>query len=202
MSIRFAETLDGAGNPDYTSTLSAVGMASVDEDVYTKRGDGVEVYEPEFANHGFRYMEITGAPEPFTAEDIAARAVSSEIEPRLEFRSSEPFLNALFRLAQNSFRSNLMSVCTDCPSRERQGWPADAASVSDALNLFYDMELFMEKWLRDVGDSQYPDGSLPFIVPFPEILNGPEVSWTTGFLQIVHDTWLAVSYTHLTLPTN
>ena len=190
VSIRFAETLDGAGNPDYTSTLSAVGMASVHEDVYTKRGDGVEVYEPEFANHGFRYMEITGAPEPFTAEDIAARTVSSEIEPRLEFRSSEPFLNALFRLAQNSFRSNLMSVCTDCPSRERQGWPADAASVSDALNLFYDMELFMEKWLRDVGDSQYPDGSLPFIVPFPEILNGPEVSWTTGFLQIVHDTWL------------
>lgn len=189
--IRFAERLFPDGTPDFSTTLSAQGMLSVHEDLYIKRGSGDEWYEPEFANHGFRYMEIANAPEPFSAGDVTARAVCSEVGKTLDFKTSDPLLMHLFHLAENSFRSNLMSVCTDCPSRERQGWPADAASISDALNLFFNMELFMEKWMRDMADSQFPDGSIPYIIPAPDVLCAPDVPWITGFLQVAFDTWRA-----------
>lgn len=189
--LSFAEAVSADGFPNYESTLSSQKMKSMHEDIYCKRGTETEVYAPSFANHGFRYVLITGYPGTPAEEDVTANAVSSEVLDRVEFTTSDPLLEGLFRLAKNSFRSNLMSVCTDCPSRERQGWSADAACCSDALNAFFDMELFVEKWMRDVADSQFADGSLPYVVPFPDVLRGPDVPWCTGFLQVVADTYLA-----------
>jgi alpha-L-rhamnosidase len=190
IKLSFSEAVGKDGIPDYQTTLSQMGHKSLHQDVYYKKGCDTEYFAPSFANHGFRYVQIEGYPKEMDGTEITANAVSSQVENRLELSTSDALLTNLFQLAKNSFRSNLMSVCTDCPSRERQAWSADAASISGALNLFFDMELFIEKWMRDIADSQHKNGAIPFIAPFPEPLAGPEIPWATGFLQVVCDTYL------------
>ena len=48
-------------NPD--GSLYTANMRSAKaEDSYTLKGSGVEIYEPHFTHHGFRFVEVTGFP--------------------------------------------------------------------------------------------------------------------------------------------
>ena len=53
-----------------------------------------------------------------------------------------------------------MSIPTDCPQREKNGWTADAALAIDLALLNYDGILFYEKWFDDVADNIREDGRI------------------------------------------
>ena len=58
-----------------------------------------------------------------------------------------------------------MSIPTDCPQREKNGWTADAALAIDLALLNYDGILFYEKWFDDVADNIREDGRIAGIIP-------------------------------------
>ncbi|MEM3974566.1 MAG: family 78 glycoside hydrolase catalytic domain [Ignisphaera sp.] len=57
IKIRYAEII----NPDGSLNTATLGPAEA-TDVYILRGEGVEILEPRFTYHSFRYVEVTGTP--------------------------------------------------------------------------------------------------------------------------------------------
>ena len=101
------------------------------------------VWSPLFTYHGFRYMQLEmtasdAASIPGGIESIQVKLhhVHTMVESAggVKFNESTAAggtLNKIQRSYLQTQLNNLHSIPTDCPTREKRGWMADAASVSD-----------------------------------------------------------------------
>ncbi|MEN6451911.1 MAG: family 78 glycoside hydrolase catalytic domain [Thermoguttaceae bacterium] len=161
ITLRFAEVL----NPDGTIYTSNLREARV-IDTYVLRGEGVEVWQPRFTFHGFRYVEVTGYPGEPTKDAITGVVLNSDIPLTGSFECSSPMVNQLYKNIVRTQRSNYISVPTDCPQRdERLGWTGDAVNFMRAATYNADVAAFFTKWLVDLEDAQRPDGEFPNVAP-------------------------------------
>ncbi len=157
----------------HAETLRLDGMLFVDNlrsakvtDVYIVKGEGIEVYEPRFTYHGFRYVEVTGFPGEPDLSALEGVVVHDGLERAGEFWCSDPLLNRIYHNIYWGVRGNYRSIPTDCPQRdERQGWFGDRAQESKGEMCIFDAAALYTKWIRDMEDSQRPDGSLPDLAP-------------------------------------
>jgi alpha-L-rhamnosidase len=162
LTLRHAEML----NPDgtlYTANLR--GAPSID--TYVCKGGGVEVWQPKFTFHGFRYVELTGlaAKPPLAA--VTGVVIASDLTPTGKFICSDPQVNQLQSNILWGQRGNYLSVPTDCPQRdERLGWMGDAQVFVRTAAYNADIAAFYTKWLVDVTDSQEADGRFADVSPF------------------------------------
>ncbi len=156
--VTHAEILSPDGRLDRSSNR---GAACRDENVLDR--DGAFRFEPAFTYRGFRYLEVTG---PVAVERVEWVEYSSAHRPALQFTSSHPAFEAMHRVSENTVRSNLMSLPTDCPQRdERLGWTGDAQLVAPAaLRLFATRGLWAA-WTRDLIDTSAAIGAVPPLVP-------------------------------------
>ena len=161
VTLRFAEML----NPDgtiYTTNLRSAKCT----DYYTLKGDGVEVYEPTFTFHGFRYVEVTGYPGAIPTDAITGIVAGSGIPQTGTFECSNPMVN---QLQHNIFwgqRGNYLEVPTDCPQRdERLGWMGDAQVFARTATFNNDISSFITKWMQDVEDAQSAPGGFSDVSP-------------------------------------
>ncbi|MEI6073542.1 MAG: family 78 glycoside hydrolase catalytic domain [Verrucomicrobiae bacterium] len=164
--LRYGERLHADGALDPRS------LGAPEQDEYILRGGGEETYQPHFATHAFRYVEVKGWPGKLRPEQIEARTVHSDMLAASAFSCSNERLNRLHRAALWAFRSNLVSVPTDCPGRERKGWTGDAHCHSEADCLNFRMGNFYDKWLTDIADFQGADGAIPWVAPDTGAWNG------------------------------
>ena len=135
-------------------------------DTYIARGGGVESYTPRFTFHGFRYVEVTGLTGKPARDQVTGMRLNSDVERVGAFTCSNEQFNRIQNICDWTFLSNLFSVQSDCPHRERFGYGGDVAVTSEAFMMNYDMANFYAKVLRDWGDSARPDGSLPDTAPY------------------------------------
>jgi alpha-L-rhamnosidase len=136
-------------------------------DRYTLRGGNVEIWEPRFTFHGFRYAEVTGWPGELQPDDIRAAVLHSDMERTGWFESSDPLLNRLHENVLWSMRGNFLDVPTDCPQRdERLGWTGDLQVFAPTATFLYDVSGFLQSWLADLAIEQHKvGGAVPFTVP-------------------------------------
>lgn len=130
------------------------------------------VFEPRFAFHAFRYLEIDGLRETPDPGDIEMLAWSADVKTRGGFRCSNERLNTLHEICLRTFRNNLQSVQSDCPGREKFGYGADIAATAESFFLNYDMAAFYRKTVRDFLDAARPDGWFTECAPFNGIHGG------------------------------
>jgi alpha-L-rhamnosidase len=136
------------------------------EDVYILNGEGMEIYQPRFTYHGFRYVELTGYPGVPNMETIRGKVVHSAVTQIGNFSCSKPILNRLQRLIIWGQKTNLHSIPTDCNQRdERMGWLGDAHLTAEQAMMNFDMGAFYTKFIRDIQDVQDKDGTLTDTVP-------------------------------------
>ncbi|WP_404980262.1 family 78 glycoside hydrolase catalytic domain [Chitinophaga pollutisoli] len=93
------------------------------EDRYTLKGAGRETWSPRFTYHGFRYVEVTGWPGKPAIGDIVGLRMNADLQPGGHFTSSNAMFNRLDENIQWTFLSNVFSVQSDCPAREKTGLP-------------------------------------------------------------------------------
>ena len=161
VKLRFAELLHSDGMLNVIPYRTAIVA-----DTYILKGKGIEVYEPRFTYHGFRYVEVTGYPGTPDLNTVEGMVVHSDVEPVGEFQCSNQLINKIHENILWTQVSNLMSIPTDCPQRnERMGWLGDAQLVVEESILNFDMAAFYTKWLRDIRESQKDDGSLSDVAP-------------------------------------
>ena len=135
-------------------------------DTYILKGEGVEMWEPSFTLHGFRYVEVTGFPGTPTLDDLEARFVRSAVEPTGHFDCSNPLLNQIHQSVCRTFLACLQSMPQSCIDRsERTAWLGDPGFIAEDYIYNFDMAGFWAKWLNDIKDSQREDGSLPCVCP-------------------------------------
>jgi len=196
--VRYGELLraDGSLNP-LTSVAGQIKGTSVpagsqapstawQTDTYIANGDPGACYRPRFTWHGFRYAEIRGLPSRPSLDRFVGLRLCADTPAAGEFECSNELLNRIHRMARRTFRSNLMSVQSDCPHRERFGYGGDMVATADATMVNFDMSRFYAKACRDYEDAARPDGALTETAPFVGIADaglgggsGP-VEWGTA----------------------
>lgn len=135
-------------------------------DRYILKGGGEEEWTPSFCYHGFRYAEVrTSVPMRMDASSLTALYFHTDLQSVGSFACSDPMLDTLWEMTRRTYFNNLMSIPTDCPQREKNGWTADAFLSQEVGLLNFDSMLFYEKWLDDFIDNQRPDGRISGIIP-------------------------------------
>ena len=139
---------------------------------YTLKGEGIETWHPQFTYYGFRYLQVEGAvPESAPAGD---KPVLVKIEgqftrssaPRVgRFACSNELFNRIYELVDWAIGSNMQSVLTDCPHREKLGWLEVAHLMGPSIMFNYDVASLYTKITRDTSESQLPSGLVPDIAP-------------------------------------
>lgn len=125
---------------------------------------GVDVIEPWFAVHGFRYVEVRGVPAG-VGVTVTARVLHSDIARTGTFTSDDPKLDQLVGMAVNGQRNNTHGHPEDCPTREQAGWTGDASVSAEAALNHLDMAGVYRNWLRDVVADQRSDGGILGLTP-------------------------------------
>ncbi|MEP6596060.1 MAG: family 78 glycoside hydrolase catalytic domain [Ginsengibacter sp.] len=139
------------------------------EDGYILKGDGIEIWNPRFTFHGFQYIEITGWPGKPTLDDIEGLRMNADLSLNGKFACSNDTFNKLHEVIQWTFLSNVFSVQSDCPGREKMGYGADIAVTANAFIYNYNMANFYSKTVKDFANEQQPDGGITEIAPFTGI---------------------------------
>lgn len=157
------------------------------EDSYTLKGEGTEVWSPRFTFHGFRYVEVTGWPGTPTVNNFEGLRMNSDLLQVGTFASSNEMFTKLHDVIQWTFLSNVFSVQSDCPAREKMGYGADMVVSANAFIYNYDMSNFYRKAVTDFRNEQRPKGGITEIAPFTGIADrgygddsGP-LGWQLGY---------------------
>lgn len=140
---------------------------------YTLKGDGVEVWRPRFTYYGFRYVMVEGAvPESEKTNTVTPQIIDLKLlhttnsAPKIgEFTCSNQLFNQIYTLIDWAVRSNLSSVVTDCPHREKLGWLEQTYLMGASLHYNYNLYPLYKKIVRDMIDAQTSDGLIPDIAP-------------------------------------
>jgi len=180
--LRFGEFLDDKGNVSFANTI---GYGNIQTDIYVLKGEGTEVWEPQFIYHGFRYVEVSNYPGEPTLDSIEGRVVHSAVPWAGKFSCSNELINRIHQNATWSIRGNLHSIPTDCCQRaERSGWGGDAQVIADTAAYNFDMSRFYSKWLNDFKDDQKEDGAVHDNVPWTGWGGWGSPGWHDAYIKI------------------
>eukprot|EP00523_Entomoneis_sp_CCMP467_P003866 CAMPEP_0168761210 /NCGR_PEP_ID=MMETSP0724-20121128/23195_1 /TAXON_ID=265536 /ORGANISM="Amphiprora sp., Strain CCMP467" /LENGTH=1371 /DNA_ID=CAMNT_0008810305 /DNA_START=162 /DNA_END=4274 /DNA_ORIENTATION=- len=124
--------------------------------------------QSRFTFHGFRFAEVCCTEEPPT--DVYAIKYRTAFSNWGEFDSSNPILNGAYEMTRNSFDSNMLSVQSDCPHREKLQYGGDMVANSPAAFHYFDVSAFYSKIVEDWTDSQWDNGAYTTTSVFMDIL--------------------------------
>merc|ERR1711871_457842 len=129
---------------------------AVQRDELTLSGrQGGDDWTPSWSWHGFRFIELTlPVGVMLTETSLECYPMRTDVDLVANFSSSDPFLSELRTLVRNTFDSNMMSVQSDCPHRERFGYGGDPLGCGEAGLSIYDWSTFYRKRVLDFNDAQ------------------------------------------------
>lgn len=157
---------NGSGKPHYYN--------------YILKGGGPETWHPQFTYYGFRYLQVDGGvpqgeanpnglPVILSIKSLHTRNAADSVG---NFECSSKLFNRIFKLIDWSIKSNMASLFTDCPHREKLGWLEEDHLVGNSLHYNFDIHRLALKCISDMRLAQTPEGLIPEIAPeftqFPE----------------------------------
>lgn len=181
---RYDLGVNGAGRPIVRLGNSATGRrielwpgeTRLDDGAVDQRSTGGPIFDaftteatascftPRFVYHGARHYDISGStPESEVELSLEVLRVSNERVGY--FDSDDWFLRTLQVNIDRAVQSNMFSVFTDCPHREKLGWIEQLHLCFSALAMHYDVEAHLSDAVRHMQTAQQPDGLVPSIVP-------------------------------------
>lgn len=158
-------------------------------DKFISGGKGLEIFEPRFTYHGFRYVQINGLKNKPVLGDLKGVWVHTDPDRAGEFSCSNPDINKIQELILRTQLDNLHSIPTDCPHREKIGWMGDGLVTMEEAICNFDMATFYVKWFRDMLDAQETDGHVPPIVPNPGWIEATSAKNPDGAIPVFSDPW-------------
>jgi len=201
VDVRFGEVTSGPNTVRYQ-----LSTGNEYRDLYTLK-DGPQVVQT-WGMRVFRYVEILGAPEPITAENLQALALVYPFDASAAtFRASDANLERVWQLSKNTIEAVNVNFYTDSWTRERTDYEADgylqllsSLYLTDDLSLGrYSIDYFKtnrtwptewplyvvlavhDTW-RHTGDTRQLDDAYPSLAAkLPE-------AWFDSATQLVHKT--------------
>ncbi|HEU5080734.1 MAG TPA: family 78 glycoside hydrolase catalytic domain [Opitutaceae bacterium] len=184
---------------------------------YTKATDEEETWFPKFYYVGCRYLKVetfrdeselpvfvpaedsthrlppTNAPRPGDpvklprVESLELAVVHAAAKPLGDFETSSVVLNRIRDLVRWAQRSNMVSVLTDCPHREKLGWIEQYHLNGPAIRYEFDVARIFAKGMRDMAEGQTEEGLIPNIAPEFTVFKGPfraAAEWGAAFFLV------------------
>jgi alpha-L-rhamnosidase len=174
------------GGPNYRYDGIGAPKTAWEMDEYILKGEGEEVYVPRFTFHGFRYVEVTGFPDKPTLSTLEGLRLNSDVAPAGSFACSNERFNRIQQMVLWTELSNLFSVESDCPHREKFAYGGDIVATGEMAMFNFDMARFYGKAVEDLADAVRPNGGFTETAPFVGISDeglgegsGP-VGWGTA----------------------
>ncbi len=142
--------------------------------VYTLKGDGLETWRPAFSYYGFRYVQVEGALPDTMASDRSdvARLInlkelhnSSAAPLSGNFQSSNLLFNRIDTLIRWAIQSNVQSVVTDCPHREKLSWLEQDYLMGKSIHYNLNIYHLYKNLVYNMIDAQTSAGLVPDIAP-------------------------------------
>lgn len=135
----------------------------------TLANDRTVQLQPKFSYTGFRYIMVHGAvpdgesnPQGLPVlEEFLAKHTGS-VTARHEagtFSCNVDFFNNVHRIVDWAIRSNLQSVITDCPHREKLGWLEQDHLMMPSMYYRYNLAPLYRKLMNDMEASQFTEGT-------------------------------------------
>ncbi|HEX2630246.1 MAG TPA: family 78 glycoside hydrolase catalytic domain [Chitinophagaceae bacterium] len=137
---------------------------------YILNGDGFEQWSPQFTYYGFRYAQVQYIKKDSNSADpkelsVESYLITNAAKQAGTFKTSDELFNKINDLIKWSIRSNMVSVFTDCPQREKLGWLEQTHLVGSSVQYNYDVAALNRKTIRDMMMAQTEDGLIPEIAP-------------------------------------
>jgi alpha-L-rhamnosidase len=139
--------------------------------LYVLKGGKEEIYQPHFSYYGYRYVQVENIsfnnsnnklPRLIAVKGLHTRNAATTIS---SFTSSNELFNQTHKLIDWSIKSNIQSVFTDCPHRERLGWLEQVHLMGNSIQYNYDIHTLCNKILQDIQVEQNVSGFIPSTVP-------------------------------------
>lgn len=148
---------------------------------YTLKGNGTETWQPQFMYYGFRYVQVEGGIPPGkpNPDNLPVVLSMKGLHTRNaavragEFHCSNEMFNKTDLLIDWAVRSNMSSVLTDCPHREKLGWMEEVHLVGPSIRYNYDIAPLCRKVINDIIAGQTAEGLLPATAPEYAQFGGP-----------------------------
>lgn len=140
---------------------------------YILKGDSVENWQPHFTYYGFRYLQVNGVapkkennplglPVLLQVKAVHNRNAANRVGT---FSCSNNLFNQTNHLIDWAITSNMQSLFTDCPHREKLGWLEQAHLMASSVCYNYDVLNLYRKQIDDMKYSQTAEGLVPEIAP-------------------------------------
>ena len=174
-TIRFTpgELLNNQQMPDQSATGDPFYFT------YTLKGDGIEIWRPAFTYYGFRYVLVEGAMPASSSVSEGPKIISllslhnrNSTPASGSFQCSNPLFNQINELIRWAIKSNMQSVITDCPHREKLSWLEQDHLMGNSIHYNFDIYHLYKKLVQDMIESQLPDGMVPDIAPELVVFSG------------------------------
>jgi alpha-L-rhamnosidase len=146
---------------------------------YTLKGSGVETWHPRFSYYGFRYLQIEGGTRNSGEEQTKPMLISvegdfvhSSATSTGTFSCSFELFNQIHHIIRAAIESNMQSILTDCPHREKLGWLEESYLMGPSVMFDFDVPALYAKIARDMAESQLPNGLVPDTAPEYAVFDG------------------------------
>lgn len=140
--------------------------------LYTLKGEEEEMWQPRFTYYGFRYVQVETAPDSINVQTELPQVIAVNMlhtrngaPASGSFYCSNPLFNRIDTLIQWAIRSNLQSVATDCPHREKLSWLEQDYLMGGSIQHNFNVYHLYKKLVHDMMDAQTTEGFVPDITP-------------------------------------
>jgi alpha-L-rhamnosidase len=154
-------------------------------DQFTSNGT-TETWSPQFSYHGFQYIQVSGITTGVKITSPTQLVVRANNSPVGSFQSSDATLNAVHTLVNRAVQSNMYSVLTDCPSREKGGWDEEVHLLFPMIARGYDVDAYGDSLVQNMADAQLSTGLVPDLVPENIVFVGgfrDDVNWGSAMIM-------------------
>ncbi|MEV4840958.1 family 78 glycoside hydrolase catalytic domain [Nonomuraea sp. NPDC049486] len=153
-----AESLAPDGTVDQSSLMGGGGSRGRDLfSTYTTAGlRGGETWHPDFTYFGMQWIQVTGLPEGYRPAKDLVTGIRLQADTPVAGRvtTSSARVDRIHKMARYSFASNIMSVFTDCPGREKLSYPADYTMPMGAIHRDHDLSAYLKTTMRHLVEGQ------------------------------------------------
>jgi alpha-L-rhamnosidase len=162
---------------------------------YVLKGKGLERWHPRFSYYGFRYVQVERPVGlPVTVHRLDGRFLHDAVHVDGSFHSSDRLFNRIHLLIDRAMLSNMFSVLTDCPHREKLGWLEQTHLAAASLMYNYDLSALYTKMADDMADAQLETGLVPDIAPEFTVFEGPFRDSPEWGSAVILSSWAAYQF--------
>ncbi len=147
---------------------------------------GEHVFE-SMAPYSFRFLRVVTMDNAISVDSLYVREYVHPQTDATVYKGSDDVLADVFSAARQTFRTNSIDLFTDCPSRERGGYPCDAWFTARAERVLTGESRvernFLENYFLPEAFDGIPDGMVPHCYPSDRLGNGAYIpNWAMWLL--------------------